>query len=155
MNRKMVGIETVKPRSHLAEYFLPIVHDRDKFSNREQSETNRNDENAMCDYLSEYIRMCFRLYEDPPRLSLTILQTLCKQSKIAGIYQDKMRTVSEKYANISKYYMDDTVIFSIKTITVLIGFRLFAIAQQFTVSIINNRKNIRLNGTWAKRSQNH
>ena len=86
MNRKMVGIETVKPRSHLAEYFFPIVHNRDKFSNREQSETNRNDENAMCGYLSEYIRMCFRLYEDPPRLSLTILQTLCEQSKIAGIY---------------------------------------------------------------------
>ena len=33
----------------LAEYFPPIVHDRDKFSNREQSETNRNDENAMCE----------------------------------------------------------------------------------------------------------
>ena len=34
--------------------FFPIVHDRDKFSNREQSETNGNDENAMCDYSSEY-----------------------------------------------------------------------------------------------------
>ena len=32
---------------------FPIVHDRDKFSNREQSETNRNDENAMCDYFSK------------------------------------------------------------------------------------------------------
>ena len=30
----------------------PIVNDRDKFSNRKQSETNRNDEIAMCDYLS-------------------------------------------------------------------------------------------------------
>ena len=29
---------------------FPIVHDRDKISNHEQSETNRNDENAMCDY---------------------------------------------------------------------------------------------------------
>ena len=44
--------------------FCPIVHDRDKFSNREQSEINRNDESAMCDYLSEYQRMCFQLYED-------------------------------------------------------------------------------------------
>ena len=26
---------------------FPIVHDRDECSNREQSETNRNDENAM------------------------------------------------------------------------------------------------------------
>ena len=34
------------------------------FSNREQSETNRNDENAMFDYLAEYLRMCFRLYVD-------------------------------------------------------------------------------------------
>ena len=48
----------------LGRIFFPIVHDSDKFSNREQSETNQNDENAMCDYLSEYLRMCFRLYED-------------------------------------------------------------------------------------------
>ena len=26
---------------------FPIVHDKDKFINREQSETNQNDENAM------------------------------------------------------------------------------------------------------------
>ena len=44
--------------------FFQIVHDRDTFSNREQSETNRNDDNSMCDYLSEYLRMCFRIYED-------------------------------------------------------------------------------------------
>ena len=37
----------IKPRSHLAEYFFPIVYDREKFSNLEQSETNRNDENAI------------------------------------------------------------------------------------------------------------
>ena len=43
---------------------VPIVNDRDKCSNRGQSQTNRNDENVMCDYLSEYLRMCFRLYED-------------------------------------------------------------------------------------------
>ena len=35
-------------------YFFLIVHDRDKFSNRKQSETNWND-HAMCDYLSEYL----------------------------------------------------------------------------------------------------
>ena len=49
----------LKPRSHLTEYYFPIVDGRDEFSNREQSETNRNDENAMCDYLSDYLRMCF------------------------------------------------------------------------------------------------
>ena len=43
---------------------FPIVHDRDKFSNHEQSETNRNAENAMGNYLSEYLRKCFRLYEN-------------------------------------------------------------------------------------------
>ena len=52
-------IETVKRRSHWAGYFFLIIYDRDRFTNREQSETNRNDENAMCDYLSEYLRMCF------------------------------------------------------------------------------------------------
>ena len=40
-----------------------------------------------------------------------------------------MRTVSEKYANSSKYYMDDTDFFPTQTITVPIGFRLFTIAQ--------------------------
>ena len=39
--------------------FFSIVHERDKFSNRKQSETNRNDGNAMCDYLSESLRICF------------------------------------------------------------------------------------------------
>ena len=73
----------LKTQSHLAEYFFPIVHDRDKFSNREQSERNWNDENAMCDYLSKYLRMCFLLYEDLSRPFLNILQTLCKRSKIA------------------------------------------------------------------------
>ena len=51
----------LKPRFHLAEWFFSIVYDQGKFSNRKQSETNRNDENAMCDYFSEYLRMCFRL----------------------------------------------------------------------------------------------
>ena len=49
----------------------------------EQSETNRNDDNAICDNLSEYLRKCFRLYEDSSRPFLYILQTLCEQSKIA------------------------------------------------------------------------
>ena len=44
----------IKHRSYLAKYFFPIVYNKDKFSNREQSGTNRNDENAMCDYLPEY-----------------------------------------------------------------------------------------------------
>ena len=43
----------------LGRIFFPIVHDRAKFSHREQSKTNRNDENAMCACLSKYIRMCF------------------------------------------------------------------------------------------------
>ena len=55
----------------------------EKFSNREQSETNRNDENAMCDFLSEYLRMCCRLYEDSLRPFLDIFRTLFERSKIA------------------------------------------------------------------------
>ena len=35
-----------------------IVHDRDKFSNREQAATNRNDENATCDYIYPNIYEC-------------------------------------------------------------------------------------------------
>ena len=62
--------------------FVPIVHDRDKFSNRKQSETNRIDENAMCDYISEYLRMSFCLYEDSSRPFLDIVQTFCERSKI-------------------------------------------------------------------------
>ena len=78
-----VGHISTKPRSHLAQIF-PIVHDRDKFSDREQSETNQNDENAMCYYLSEYLRMCFQLYEDSSRPFLKVsehLRTLCERSK--------------------------------------------------------------------------
>ena len=52
---------------------FPIVHDRDRFSNREQSGTNRSDENAMCD---EYLRMCFRINEDSSRPFVNILRTL-------------------------------------------------------------------------------
>ena len=52
-----------------------------------------------------------------------------------------MRTVSEKYANSSQLYIDDNKFFSTETITVPIGFRLFA--------IVNNRKNIHLSGTGA------
>ena len=54
---------------------FPIVHDRDKFSDREQSETNRNDENAMCNL--------FRLYEDSSRPFLNILPIPPERSKIA------------------------------------------------------------------------
>ena len=63
-----------------------------------------------------------------------------------------MRTVSEKYANSSKYYMGDTDFFSTEMITEPIGFRLFAIGQLSLwsiVSIVDNRKNIRLSGTGA------
>ena len=40
-----------------------------------------------------------------------------------------MRTVSEKYANSSKYDMDNIDFFSRETIYQDIGFRLFAVAQ--------------------------
>ena len=40
-----------------------------------------------------------------------------------------MKTVSEKYANSSKYYIDDTYFFLTETINMPIGFRLFAVAQ--------------------------
>ena len=44
-----------------------------------------------------------------------------------------MRTVSEKYANISQYHMDDTDFFLTEmitgTVSIAIGFRMFTIAQ--------------------------
>ena len=58
-----------------------IDHEILQFSDREQSETNRNDENAMGDYLSEYLRMCFRLHVDLPWPFLNILWTLCKKKR--------------------------------------------------------------------------
>ena len=39
------------------------------------------------------------------------------------------RPIAEKYANSSKYYMDDTDFFSTETITVPINLKLLAIAQ--------------------------
>ena len=62
--------DKLQRRTQLAEYFV-------------RSETNRNNENAMCDYLSEYLRMCFRLYEDISRPFLNILRTFCERSKLA------------------------------------------------------------------------
>ena len=73
---KVSGYITKAPVS-LGRIYFPIVHDRDKFSKHKQSETNRNDENATCDYLSEYLQMCFRLYEDSSRPFLIILRTIC------------------------------------------------------------------------------
>ena len=73
----------VKAPVPLGRIFFLVVRDRDKFSNREHSETNRNNENVMCDYLSEYLRMCFRLYKDSSRPFLNILRTLKERSKIA------------------------------------------------------------------------
>ena len=56
--------DTCKGPFQLGRIFFQIVYDREKFSNREQSETNQNNENAMWDCLSEYLPMCFRLYPD-------------------------------------------------------------------------------------------
>ena len=47
-----------------------------------------------------------------------------------------MRTVSEKYATSSKYHQDDSDFFSTETITVPIGFILFAIAPLSLSQII-------------------
>ena len=68
---------------------FPIVHVSDKFSNREQYETDRNDENAMCDYLSEYLRMCFRLYEDSARPFLNFLRTFANEVRQMRINKTK------------------------------------------------------------------
>ena len=53
----------IKSQSHLANFF-PDCLDRDKFSNRKQSETDCDDKTPMCDCLSEYLQMCFRWYKD-------------------------------------------------------------------------------------------
>ena len=58
-----------------------------------------------------------------------ILRTFFQRIKIAEDLQDKMRTVSKKIANSSKYYMDGIDFFSIETITVPIRLRLFAVEQ--------------------------
>ena len=63
------------------------------------------------------------------------------EARELGINKKKMRTISEKYANSSKYYMIDTGSISTETITVPIGFRLFANAQSYIIG------NIRLSGT--------
>ena len=63
-----------KPRSTWPNIF-PIVNDTDKFSNHEQSETNWNDGNALCDFLSELLRMFYRLFEDSSRPFLNTLRT--------------------------------------------------------------------------------
>ena len=91
-----------------------IVQDRNKFSNREQSETNRNDGYAMCDYSSEYLRMCFRLYEDSPRPFLNIVRTLVNEARKVRINKTKREQFPKNrvYENISKYYMDNTDFFS-------------------------------------------
>ena len=60
---------------------FPNVHDIHESCNREQSETNRNDGNEMCDYLSECLQMCFRLFEYSSGPFLNILRTLCEQIK--------------------------------------------------------------------------
>ena len=91
----------VKPRSHLAEYFLPIVQDKTKFS--ERSENNRNDKNATCDYLSENLRMCFRLNKDSSRPFINIYGQFADEARQLKIdNHDKMRILNEKYANSSK-----------------------------------------------------
>ena len=60
----MLMMNLAKAVVPLGRIFFPHVHDRGKFGNRKQSETNRIDEKATCDYLCEYLRMCFRLYGD-------------------------------------------------------------------------------------------
>ena len=57
-------INLAKAAVPLGRIFFPLVHDRGKFGKCKQCETNRIDEKAMCDYLSEYLRMCFRLFGD-------------------------------------------------------------------------------------------
>ena len=56
---KISNLPHPKAQVPLGRIFFPIVYNRDKFRNREQSETNRNDECAMCDCLSEYLRTCY------------------------------------------------------------------------------------------------
>ena len=77
------GFEAMETKASapLGRQNFPIVHDRDKFSNREQSETNRNDENAICDYISEYLRTCLRLHDDSSRQCLNVLRTFCERCK--------------------------------------------------------------------------
>ena len=118
----------IEPWSHLTEFSRLFTIEINSAIANNLKPCNRNDENAMCDYLSEYLRMCFRLYEDSSRPLLTILRTLNERIKIAMLRINK-RTVSEKYANSSKYHMDDTDFFSTEKITTSIGFRLFATAQ--------------------------
>ena len=76
----------IKPRSQI---FFPIVHDRDKFSNCKQSETNRSDENAMCDYFSEYLQMCIRLHDNSSRPFPYVLWTFCERSRWLRINKKK------------------------------------------------------------------
>ena len=60
-----------------------------------------------------------------------------------------MRTVSEKYANSSKYYMDDTDFFSTETITVSIFFSDCSRLLNNYCLYRKQSENIRLRGTGA------
>ena len=55
----------------LGRIFFPIVYDIDKFSNRENNlkpiGMMTKHHGALGDYLFEYLRICFRLYEDSSR----------------------------------------------------------------------------------------
>ena len=57
-----------------------------------------------------------------------------------------MRTVSEKYANSSKYYMDDTDFFSF----LFRAYQFEIVRNCSIVSIINNQKTIRLSVNRAR-----
>ena len=49
----------LKLRSQLAEYFSRLFTIEKKFNNHKKSETNRNDENATCDYFIRIITNMF------------------------------------------------------------------------------------------------
>ena len=67
----------LKPPSHLDEYiFIPIVYDREKCSNREQSETNCIDENTM------FIQIFTNVFPIILRFTMTVSEYL--QTNEAG-----------------------------------------------------------------------
>ena len=118
------GDSQLKLRSHFAEYF-PIYYDRDKFSNREQYETHRNGENAIlvCDHLSEYLRMCFRLYEDSSRTFHRHFEKKAIYLSIQNTKCEKNQRNTQMVQNIT-WMIPISLKFSTETITVPIGFRL-------------------------------
>ena len=88
----------------------------------------------MCDYLSEYLRMCFRLYEDLSWPFVEILRTFCKWSKNKTKWEQFLRNAQIVQNNIWMILIS----FRQKRLPCRLVFQI--VSDCSTVSIIDNQK---------------